>query len=220
MELRELKKQLIEKELGITVDFGRILAVLDFGNVNFWFESDRQDADGQALADNEKLVIDLAALKEFASLFATDVRFYYGHDPQNTGSLGFITAAKHIFGKARVFTKPIQKIKHYLAPDELSGNKRVITVDHRGQFVRIHKCNFDVEISVDSIRLEKNYDTLALFSSDADFMSLARHLRRIGKQIILVKGGYITSDLRKQVDVLVNAQDVKRHITKKQRPGR
>jgi len=220
MDLIGLKKYVIEQELEIDDSYGRVLAILDFGNVDYWFEEDRQDADNKALADDDKLAIDLVKLKEFTSLFSNHVRFYYGHDPQND-SLKFIGAAKHIFGKSRVFTKPIQKIRHHLKPEEIPTNTRATFTDADGIYIHIPKCNFDVEIAVDAIRLEKEYDALALFSGDADFISLCRYLRKKEKKIILFKGGNITSDLRKATDKVVNAQSIKRHIVKlkKRKPG-
>jgi len=71
-----------------------------------------------------------------------------------------------------------------------------------------------VEISVDAIRLLDKYDTLALFSGDADFISLIRFLRKRDKKVILFKAGYITSDLRMAADKIVNAQQIKRHIAR------
>ncbi len=221
MDLTELKKEyVIGQELGIDAAYGRILAVIDFGNVDYWFEDDRQDADNQALAEEDKLTVDLRKLKEFASLFSNHVRFYYGHDPQN-GSLQFIAAARHIFGKNRVFTKPLQKIRHHLSPEEIPANTRTTFTDAEGVYIHLPKCNFDVEIAVDTIRLKEEYDTLALFSGDADFVSLCRYLSKNGKKVILFKGGHITSDLRKATDKVVNAQSIKRHIVrlKKRKPG-
>lgn len=221
MDLNELKKEyIIVQELGIDASYGRILVIIDFGNVNYWFEADRQDAENKVLADDEKLSIDLPKLKDFTALLSDHVRFYYGHDPQND-SLKFITAAKRIFGKSRVFTKPIQKVRHYLKPNEIPTNTRVTFTDVEGTYIQIPKCNFDVEMTVDAIRLMDQYDTLALFSSDADFVSLVRYVRKNGKKIILFKGGHITSSLRGESDRVVNAQNIKRHIVglKKRKPG-
>jgi uncharacterized LabA/DUF88 family protein len=91
-----------------------------------------------------------------------------------------------------------------------------------GVFVHLPKCNFDVEISVDAIRLLATYDTLALFSGDADFVSLIRFLRKHNKKIIPFKAGYITSALRSAPTKVINAEQIKRHIVevvKKQKPG-
>lgn len=48
----EFKKQYVKNELLITEEYGRILSIIDFGNVNYWFESDRQDSENKALADD------------------------------------------------------------------------------------------------------------------------------------------------------------------------
>lgn len=76
-----------------------------------------------------------------------------------------------------------------------------------------------MEISVDAIKKINKYDTFCLFSGDADFVYLNNFLRKRNKKIILIKGGYITSQLRKTADLIINAQDIKRHIIKiEQRP--
>lgn len=221
MELQEFKKQYVQQELGITKDFGQIAVFVDFGNVNHWFEEDRQTYDYVGLEDDEKLSVDLQKLYDFSSLFSQDVRFYYGYDPQNAGSFGFIRATRNIFGKAKVFTKHIQKIKHHLTEADSANNTRDIHNDKRGEFIYIPKCNFDVEISVDAIKLMEHYDTFCLFSGDADFVHLARFLKGKGKKVILIKGGNIVHQLREVCDLVVNAQEVKKHlaVVKKQKPG-
>ena len=189
-----------------------MLAVIDFGNVNYWFESDRQSSDNIALADDEKIVIDLDGLKSFSDLFTDHTRVYYGHDADNPYSLRFLAAMKGSFGKSRVFTKPIQKVRHHLKAEEIPNNTRTLFEDSEGIYVQIPKCNFDVEMTVDIIRLMDSYDTLVLYSVDADFVSLCRYVRKKGKKIILIKGGHITTSLRDETDKVINAQSIKRHI--------
>jgi uncharacterized LabA/DUF88 family protein len=92
--------------------------------------------------------------------------------------------------------------------------------DTGGNFIKIPKCNFDVEICVDSIKLLDKYDTFCLFSSDADFVHLMRFLKNKKKKIILVKGGYIHHSLHEMADLIINAQDIKSHVAvKKQKPA-
>lgn len=221
MNIEEFKKQYVTNELGINKDYGKIMSIIDFGNVNYWFDEDRQDSDNKLLKDNEKFRIKLSGLHDFTSLFSDHIRFYYGHDPSKPESIRFLSATRSVFGK-KVFTKPIQKVRHHLSPEEITSNKRVTFSDNDGIYVHIPKCNFDVEISVDSMRLIDTYDTLAIFSSDADFISLIRFLKARGKKVILFKGGFITSDLRKGVDKVINAQNIKKYIAEivsKQKPG-
>lgn len=211
-DLHAFKKEYVLSELGVDAGFGRMLAIVDFGNVNHWFESDRQDSDNVLLSENEKLEINLEGLKSFSDIFTEHTRFYYGHDSQNPNSVRFLTATKGIFGKSRVFTKPIQKVRHHLKVEEVPNNTRAIFEDKDGIYVQIPKCNFDVEMTVDAIRLMDQYDTLVLYSGDADFVSLCRYLRKKGKKIVLIKGGHITSSLREETDKVINAQTIKRHI--------
>jgi hypothetical protein len=220
MDLEEFKKDQIRKNFDILPDkYPKIISFIDFANVNHWFDEDDFDENGVKMADNELLTIDLQKLKDFLSAFSSDNRFYYGHDPVNPGSLRFKRAAEHIFGKPRVFTKPIQQIKHYLDSGEKGETTRKINVDKGGNFIWIPKCNFDVEISVDSVRLINSYDTFCLLSSDADFAALIRFLKKQKKKIVLIKGGHIDASLGELVDNKINAQNIKRHIAvKKQKP--
>jgi len=219
MELLDLKKETVRKDLGITEDFGRIHTSIDFGNVNYWFDEDRQDNDGVQLQESERLSIDLEKLKDFVGLFSEDARFYYGHDATKIGSLGFLKASRSIFGQHRIVTKPIQKVRHDLTLEEIPLNTRITRTDSRGTFVYLPKCNFDVEISVDAMRLLDTYDTFCLLSSDADFVRLLHFLKGRDKKTILIKGGRILHTLKDSANLVINAQDIKKYITiKKQKP--
>jgi uncharacterized LabA/DUF88 family protein len=63
------------------------------------------------------------------------------------------------------------------------------------------------------------YDTFCLFSSDADFVSLLHFLKGREKKTILIKGGRILHTLKESAHLIINAQDLKKHIAfKKQKP--
>lgn len=221
MDLQELKKIQIKEELNITEDYGKIMSFVDFGNINYWFESDRQTQDFVLLKDNEKLVIDISGLKSFLDIFSSDSRFYYGHNPQSSGSIKFIQKLEEVFGKKRVFTKALQNVRHYLEKEgEKDSNTRTLRHDKGGDYVFIPKCNFDVEISVDAIKTMEYYDTICLLSGDADFVHLLRFLKQKGKKVIIIKGGHIVNDLKKISNTVINAQSIKKHITTiKQKPS-
>ncbi|KKS34561.1 MAG: hypothetical protein UU96_C0002G0003 [Parcubacteria group bacterium GW2011_GWC2_42_13] len=221
MNLHELKIQSIRDALGISAEqFPRILTFIDFANVDHWFDYDQYDLDGKALLSDQRIALDLQKLKEFLGCFSVDVRFYYGHDPSNSGSMAFNRAAKYIFGKHRVFTKRIQQVRHDLALADSVSNTRLIHSDNQGNFVLIPKCNFDVEISVDALRLDNMYDTICLLSSDADFAALIRYLKKQKKKIILIKGGRIDGSLGKLLDLKIDASQIKSYVVQiKQKPG-
>ena len=74
---------------------------------------------------------------------------------------------------------------------------------------------------VDAMRQLDAYDTFCLFSSDADFVSLLHFLKGRGKKTILIKGGHILHTLKDSTHLIINAQDIKRHVAiKKQKPDR
>ena len=214
MDLGELKNVSVKQQLKLDqLDFGRVYSFVDFGNVDYWFDNDIYDQGGTALPEGTRLVIDLENLSKFAYIFSKQVRFYYGHDPANKKSMGFSFKAKSHF-EPYFYTKPIQKIRHYLHGDEFVSVTRVINEDDEGKYVYIPKCNFDVEICVDAIRLSDHFDTFCLFSSDADFIALSRFLKKKGKKFILIKGGFVQYPLVRSADLVINAQDIKSYITR------
>ncbi|HEX3663762.1 MAG TPA: NYN domain-containing protein [Rhizomicrobium sp.] len=193
--------------------FGRALSFIDFANANHWYDGIFTDLDGAALQAGAKVEISLEKLQSFAECLGQDARFYYGLDTANSRSLAFIKAAGHTFGRGRVFTKPIQQIRHDLTPEDTIPNTRIVHTDARGNFVYIPKCNFDVEIAVDALRLLDRYDTICLFSGDADFAALLRYLKRKNKHVILVKGGRITKSLGELADLKIEAADIRPYIS-------
>jgi len=221
MESGKVEKQYIQGMLGIKpADFQRVFSFIDFANVNHWFDGDTRDLNGEVLLADQKVTIDLEKLRDFLRCFSQDIRYYYGHDSLNPRSLSFNTAAKKIFGNSRVFTKRIQKVRHYLEKEDLDNNTRAVHADREGDYVFIPKCNFDVEISVDAMRLMNNYDTICLLSSDADFAALLRYLKARGKKVILIKGGRIDASLGKLADLKINAGQIRAYIAQvKQKPG-
>jgi len=200
------------KTLGIDKKFGRIFSFVDFGNVNYWYKKDRRDQQGNPLLDNQKLIIDIKKLSEFLSLFSEQKRFYYGWHKRIQKSWHIVIwAERNGFIK---ITKPIQFIKHYLTELELDSVKsNFIKQDLEGKYIEIPKSNFDVEISIDSIRLLDKYDTFCLLSGDSDFTRLVEFLKKKGKQIIIIASGQVLHTLKDNANLYINAQQIKADIT-------
>jgi uncharacterized LabA/DUF88 family protein len=210
MKLDQFKKEIIKDDLEIK-GYGRIFSFIDFANVNKWFQHDNQDWNNNLLQNNEYLTIDLNKLKDFSDIISDTTKLYYGEDPKNGKSLAFTYIIRKIFGKRNIITKDVQKIKHFIEKAEVPNFKAITDSDGR-PYVEIRKCNFDVEISVDAIKMIDYYDTFCIFSGDADFVYLNNFLKKKGKKIVIVKGGYITSKLRKTADLVINAQKIKKYI--------
>lgn len=222
MDLQDLKKKFIKDELQITEDYGKVFTFIDFSNVNKWFQNDDRNLENELLTNGKKVAVYLKGLKSFADIFSERSRIYYGENPQNEKSLNFTHAMRKIFGKLDVVTKDLQKIKHYFSDDEQIPTKYVESDIEGKKFIIIRKSNFDVEIVVDALKMLEHYDTFCIFSGDADFVYLNNFLKKKGKKIIIVKGGHILTKLRESANLVINAQDVKKYITriedKKQRP--
>jgi uncharacterized LabA/DUF88 family protein len=214
MDLREFKIN----NLGIVKDrFRKIYSFVDFGNVNYWYERDERDWEGNLLSKDQKLVVDIEKLANFIDLFSEHKRFYFGLDPKKKKSIKIISKARKYFDKT--ITKPIQKIKHYLDSIEEKTTTRLINQDVQGKYIYIPKCNFDTEISIDAVRFLERYDTFCLFSSDADFVYLLEFLKRRNKKVILFSAGYVSYQLKRKANLNINAQKIKRDIVfKKQKP--
>lgn len=210
MDPATFRRDFLRTELGIDESYGTVHSYIEYGNVTYWFNDDRQDAERNQIPEDKTLAINIEGLKKFADVIGEDARFYYGHPPN--GDTAFMVKVKHVFGKHRIFTKEIRYVRHYLTDAEVSINTRELFQDSKGVYVRIPKCNFDVEIAVDAVRNIEKYDTFCIFSSDADFVHLARFIKSKGKKFILVKGGHIDKSIRGQADLIINAQDIKKHI--------
>lgn len=207
MDFKELKI----RNLGIDQKkFGIIFSVVDFGNVNYWFEKDEYGRDGEKLQVNQKLIIDLEKLANFTDLFSDKKNFYYGWNPRKKKSWHIVVKAEsHGFNKV---TKPMQFIKHYIGDNIMSRDGRKTKRDSRGTYVEIPKSNFDVEICVDAIRLIESYDTFCLFSGDSDFTCLVRFLKKNKKKVIVVASGQVYHTLKDEADLYIKAQDIKMEI--------
>ncbi|OHA52164.1 MAG: hypothetical protein A3A97_04615 [Candidatus Terrybacteria bacterium RIFCSPLOWO2_01_FULL_40_23] len=185
-------------------------AFVDYGNVNYWYENDERDVDGNILNTRQKLIIDIEKLANFVALFSEQKRFYYGWNPRRKKNWHIaIKAEKCGFIK---ITKPMQFIKHYLSTGESPKggfNNSEIKTDANGEYIEIPKSNFDVEISVDAIRLMEKYDTFCLFSGDSDFAYLAAFLKKNKKKFIVVASGQVFHTLKEFADLYINAQQIK-----------
>lgn len=201
MDLNEFKLQ----ALGIDKSkFGKIYSFVDFGNVNKWFGTDIWGWDDYKLLDGEKLIIDIEKMACFIKLFSEKKFFYYGFDKRNDASLHMtITAKKNGFNS---ITKPIQWIRHYLSSDEESIYENPllhdrIKNDKKGSFITIPKCNFDVEMCLDMVRLQEKYDSVCIFTSDNDFAPLLEYLMKRGKKMILIYSNPVRETLLAKVNL-------------------
>lgn len=139
------------------------------------------------------------------------MRFYYGWNEREKPSWHLAVKAERCgFIKN---TKPIQFIRHYVGNAVTRRDGRTTRKDATGTYIEIPKSNFDVEISVDALRLLGGYDTFCLFSGDSDFSYLVRFLKRKNKKFVVIASGQVFHTLKEVADLYINAQQIKAYIT-------
>ncbi|MDO8436101.1 MAG: NYN domain-containing protein [bacterium] len=135
----------------------RTIVVVDFGNVDKW-EKDLGWRVG--IQELGRLV------KHFAQGNKALRRFYYGSDygPKERSTIlslwsdGILSRAE--MNRFEVITKPVKYIHDLFKVDGYDK-----------------KCDFDVEMTVDLIRMCDKYDQVVLFSGDGDLIYALRYLR-------------------------------------------
>lgn len=207
------QKEFILNNLGIDLEkFGCTNTFVDYGNVDHWYDKDTFPFEGQKIEKGKKIFISIEKLGGFIDLFSKKKFFYYGFDRKKKSSL-HIKVLSEKEARFTPVTKPIQKIKHYLVPnDKIDKNHSQVCQDQDGDYIYVYKCNFDVEIAVDALRLLDKYDTFAIFTSDRDFISLIKHLKKCGKKIILFYSGPTAKELKDLADLRINGQQIRELI--------
>lgn len=133
--------------------------------------------------------------KKFIEMIQEQVKkaqfFYYGPKfINNEKHQRFLTFLKKLGIKLR--TKEVKVIK-----DKLSGHHR--------------KANFDVELTIDAVDLQKNFDDLLLLSGDSDFAALIDYLHKKKKKVfVLSNRGSISKELIDESDGYIVLSEWKR----------
>lgn len=190
-------------------EYGKIIALIDFGNVSKW-------------SNQIHWKIDVTRLGTFLNTFCYEQHFFYGHRKDVVTSEQFIVKART--NGFVTHTKEVKKIKHRPDLDELrkmsSTQWAFIKKDRFGYFLTVEKCDFDVEITLTALRRINDYDTIMLWSGDGDFDALVRYLRKKNKKIIVVSPWeFFSTELQINHDVHVNPSCLKVLIEYNKKPA-
>jgi uncharacterized LabA/DUF88 family protein len=73
-----------------------------------------------------------------------------------------------------------------------------------------HKCNFDVELTIDALDSMAEYDVLVLFSGDADFVKLVKYIKsRNKKSIVIAPSDRLSNNLKRVANQVIYLEDIK-----------
>ncbi len=82
-----------------------------------------------------------------------------------------------------------------------------------GQFK--HKCNFDVELTIDALNNSDDYDVFVLFSGDGDFIKLIKYLKgKKKKTVVIAPSNRLSWNLEKAANQVIYLEDLRNQIGK------
>ena|GEM_PF-557088 len=151
-----------------TEKLSRTIVIIDFSNVEKWKESLNWKIGIQELA---------VVAKHFSKGDRDLRRFYYGSDyGSNNKSITLTFWSQGILDRAKMngFEVVTKRVKYIHDTKNPSGFTK--------------KCDMDVEMTVDLIRLKDMYDHIVLFSGDGDLMYALRYLKNDFNKAVYVFG--------------------------------
>lgn len=155
----------------------RTVVIVDFGNVEKWKHSLGWRVGVRELAK---------VAKHFSTGRRFLRRFYYGADygPHEKDTV-LTEWSKHILQTADMngFFVLQKRVKYICSTDNAYGYEK--------------KCDLDVEMAIDLVEEEENYDTIVLFSGDGDLVRSLRFLKeKYGKESIVMSArGHLGREL-------------------------
>jgi len=140
---------------------GETCVMVDWANVYGWSHNLKKEV------DELKLFKYLKTYKQIEKII-----FYFGEDKTKPKSKEFLNRVRKT--GYDLVSKEVKFIKIY---DDVGKN-----------FILKRKCDFDLEIGLDTMELVDKYKTYIFFSGDGDFKTLYDRLLKKYKQVIVIFG--------------------------------
>lgn len=144
------------------------LVIVDYGNVEKWKNSLKWKVSIKQLAN---------LIKNFSYGNQSLRRFYYGSDyGKNEKSEQLFEWSRSVIERAHMnrFEVVTKRVKYIHSSDNKYGFEK--------------KCDLDVEMAIDIVKLRDNYDTIVIFSGDGDLMYAIKYLRETYRKECFVFG--------------------------------
>ena len=171
----------------------KAIVFIDWANVYNWKSSLKKEV------DLKKLFIYLKSYKEIK-----EIRFYFGTDTHPASKQQLQEARKIGY---KIVTKPV----------------KYLPIKDKGIVVWKRKCDFDLEIGLDSFERLDDCKTFIYFSGDGDYATLYGRLIKREKQVIVV---YMYGHLGKEVWLIkkgifkISVKKLEEDLYKKMTPNR
>ncbi len=159
--------------------------------------------------------------KRFAGYFKKfyDVRGFFYYEGQITKALFF---DKNIDAALKDFIRAKDNKKEYFRLLKSLGftvrSKLVTRIYDATEGRYKHKCNFDVELTVDAIDTMAEYEVFILCSGDGDFVKLLKYLKGHHKKTVVVSHSRrISHQLEKAANEIIYLEDLREEIERKRK---
>jgi uncharacterized LabA/DUF88 family protein len=77
-----------------------------------------------------------------------------------------------------------------------------------------HKCNFDVELTIDAVDGMGDYDVFVLFSGDGDFVKLIKYLKgKKKKTVVIAPSDRLSDNLENAANQVIYLEDLENEIS-------
>lgn len=173
---------------------------IDASNIHYYLKDEGWKVDWIKFKDHYKSVFQDPCFYYYEGIVSKGV--YFDNNPHDNIQ-DFIAAKKSKQNFFKFLKKHDYKVRH----------KPVSRVydNTSGQFK--HKCNFDVELTIDAIDNIDNYDVFSLISGDGDFEKLVKYLKsKFKKTIIIAPKDRLSINLKKAANITININTIKDSI--------
>jgi uncharacterized LabA/DUF88 family protein len=175
---------------------------IDYRNIHYYLIRYKWEIDWEKFKTYFGKKYDLQEIYFYEGLI-TKTAFFDTHKNRNLNDFNNQKKGKETFFKFLkdngyiVRTKPVQRL-----------------YDDRTKSFK-HKCNFDVELTIDAINTIDKYDQCILGSGDGDFIKLVKYLKGKHKIVLIMAGkDRLSNELLKTAHQLIYLKDIKRKIAR------
>jgi len=142
-----------------------------------------------------------------------DASFYYYEGVPSKSQYFDIYPDKKIFDFSEVKNKKLEYFKFLKNKGYTVRHKPVGRIYDNTEGVFKHKCNFDVELTIDALDNIDKYDVSILCSGDGDFVKLIKYLKgKKKKTIVLAAWDRLSNKLEEAANQVIYLEDIKDHI--------
>jgi uncharacterized LabA/DUF88 family protein len=160
--------------------------------------------------------IDWSRFKAYFEALYTDIKFIYYEGFRSKATFFDYQPDSTLQEFMEARKKKLEFFKNLKLLGFVVVTKLISRVYDRTEGKMKHKCNFDVEITIDAIDQINNYDEFILCSGDGDFVKLIKYLKGHKKRtVVIAPKKRLSNTLAKTSNRVIFLESLKTQIEKK-----